>query len=239
MPDEAIIEDVEISEEGPQLIGPEDGEGHETEESDDGFRTTIFVDDGISTPENPGMIYTRAGHLFLIDAEDWPRISGFKWSVSSDGRNSRYVSTRIKGKKIYLHRVLLEAPHDQKVDHRNQHPLDNRKANLRLATHQQNMFNCGKRSTYKGKPTASTFKGVTWDKSCGRYRARIKKNGIYYYLGHFIDERSGAIAYDHAALEMFGEFAQTNFTYEAGGQPSLVEGHRSDLPNSLASQDVL
>jgi hypothetical protein len=44
-----------------------------------------------------------------------------------------------------------------------------------------------------------------------------------------------AIAYDHAALERFGEFAQTNFTYEEGGQPSLREGHRLDLPYSLAT----
>jgi hypothetical protein len=134
--------------------------------------------------------------------------------------------------------MLLEAPDGQRVDHRNGNPLDNRKANLRLATHQQNMFNCGKRSTYKGKPTASIFKGVTRDKSCGRYRARIKKNGIYHYLGHFYDQRKAALAYDHAALEMFGEFAQTNFTYEdceEGARQGLGEGHRPDLPYSLAS----
>lgn len=235
MSDELLVEDVEINLDESQIIGSEDGEVQKSEEPDDGC-STIIVDDGISTPENPGMmIRTCAGHLFLIDAEDRPGISRFKWSVSSDGGDKKYVSTRIKGKKIYLHRLLLEAPHDQKVDHRNGDPLDNRKANLRLATHQQNMFNCGKRSAYKGKPTASTFKGVTWDKSCGKYKAQIMKNGINHYLGHFMDERSAAIAYDHAALEMFGEFAQTNFTYEEGGQQSLVEGHRSDLAYSLAS----
>jgi len=235
MSDELLVEAVEINLDESQIIGTEDGEVHESEEPKDGC-STIIVDDGISTPENPGMmIRIRAGHLFLIDAEDWPGISGYKWSVSSDGDGRMYVSTRIGKKKIYLHRMLLDAPDDQNVDHRNGDPLDNRKANLRLATHQQNMFNCGKRSTYKGKPTASTFKGVTWDKSCGRYRARIKKNGIYHYLGHFDDPRKAALAYDHAALDMFGEFAWTNFTYEEGGRPSLREGHRSDLAYSLAS----
>jgi hypothetical protein len=148
-----------------------------------------------------------------------------------------YVSTRAKGKKIYLHRFLLEAPHDQKVDHRNDDPLDNRKANLRLATHQQNMFNCRKRAIYKGKLTTSAFKGVTWDRSRGRHMAQIMKNGINHYLGHFMEERSAAIAYDRAALEMFGEFAQTNFTYEdceEGVRPGLGEGHRPDLSHSLA-----
>jgi HNH endonuclease/AP2 domain len=235
MSDELLVEDVEINLDESQIIDSEDGEVHESEEPEDGC-TTIIVDDGISTPENPGMlICTPADLPFLIDAEDWPRISEFKWSVSSDGGKRMYVSTRIEGKKTYLHRMILKAPYSQTVDHRNGDPLDNRKANLRLATHQQNMFNCGKRSTYKGKPTASIFKGVTWDRSRGRHMAQIMNNGINHYLGRFMDERSAAIAYDYAALEMFGEFAQTNFTYEEGGQPSLGEGHRSELPYSLAS----
>ena len=96
MSDKVLVEDVEIALDESQIIGSEDGEVHESEEPDDGFRTTTFVDDGISTPENPGMmIRTRAGHPFLIDAEDWPGISGFKWSVSSDGGDRMYVSTRI------------------------------------------------------------------------------------------------------------------------------------------------
>lgn len=238
MPDEAIIEDVEINLDESQIIGSEDGEVHESEEPDDGCNT-IIVDDGISTPENPGMmIRTRARHLFLIDAEDLPKISEFKWSVSSDGDGRMYVSTRIEGKKIYLHRFLLEAPDGQRVDHRNGDPLDNRKANLRLATHQQNMFNCGKRSTYKGKPTTSSFKGVSWDKSRGSYKAQIMKDRVNHFLGRFTDERSAAIAYARAAQEMFGEFAYTNVIYqdcEEDARPSLGEDHRSDLAYSLAS----
>jgi hypothetical protein len=239
MTDEAIIEEVEISEQEPQLICPEDGEVQEREEPEDGFRTTIFVDDRISTPENPGMmICTRAGHSFLIDAEDWPWISGFKWSVSSDGGGRMYVSTRFGKKKIYLHRMLLKAPDGQRVDHRSGNPLDNRKANLRLATHQQNMFNRRKAQTYGRKPTTSSFKGVSWDNSCGRYKARIMKDRVNHYLGSFMDERSAAMAYARAEQEMFGEFAYTTLIYqdcEEDARPSLAEDHRSDLPYLLAS----
>jgi len=238
MSNELLVEDVEINLDESQIMGTEDGEVHESEEPDDGC-DTIIVDDGISTPENPGMmIRTRAGHPYLIDAEDWPRISGFKWSVSSDGGTRMYVSTRIEGKKIYLHRFLLEAPHDQRVDHRNGDPLDNRKANLRLATHQQNLFNRRKAQTYGRKPTASSFKGVTWDKSCGRYKAQIMKDRVNHNLGLFMDERSAAMAYARAAQEMFGEFAYTNLIYqdcEEDARPRLGEGHGWDLPYSLAS----
>jgi hypothetical protein len=238
MSDELLVEDVEINLDESQIIDSEDGEVHESEEPEDGC-TTIIVDDGISTPENPGtMIRTRARHLFLIDAEDLPKISGYKWSVSSDGGDRMYVSTRIEGKKIYLHRFLLEAPNGQRVDHRNGDPLDNRKANLRLATHQQNMFNRRKAKTYGRKPTTSSFKGVSWDNSCGRYKARIMKDRVNHYLGSFMDERSAHMAYYRTAQEMFGEFAYTNVIYqdcEEDARPSLGEDHRSDLAYSLAS----
>ena len=239
MSDELLVQDVEINLDESQIIGSEDGEVHESEEPDDGFRTTIIVDDGISTPENAGMmIRTRAGHLFPIDAEDLPKISGYKWSVSSDGGDRMYVSTRIEGKKIYLHRFLLEAPHGKRVDHRNGDTLDNRKANLRLATHQQNMFNRRKAKTYGRKPTTSSFKGVSWDNSCGRYKAQIMKDRVNHNLGRFRDQRSAAMAYARAAQEMFGEFAYTNLIFqdcEEDARPSLGEDHRSDVPYSLAS----
>jgi hypothetical protein len=149
-----------------------------------------------------------------------------------------YVSTRFGKKKTYLHRMLLDAPDGQRVDHRNGNPLDNRKANLRPATHQQNMFNRRKAQTYGKKPTTSSFKGVSWDNSCGRYKARIMKDRVNHYLGSFMDERSAHMAYARAAQEMFGEFAYTNLIYqdcEEDARPSLGEDHRSDLPYSLAS----
>jgi len=80
MSDEVLVEDVEINLDESQIIGTKDGEVHESEEPDDGFRTTIFVDDGNSTPENPVMrICTPSGCHFYIDYEDYPRISEFRW----------------------------------------------------------------------------------------------------------------------------------------------------------------
>jgi hypothetical protein len=184
------------------------------------------------------LICTPSGRPFYIDREDYPRISEFRWWVSSDGKGLMYVHTEIGGKKRYLHRLILRAPKSQWVDHMNGDPLDNRKVNLRLATHQQNMFNRRKPRTYGRKPTASSFKGVTWDRSRGKYKAQIMKNGVNHYLGHFMNERSAAIAYDQAAIEMFGEFAQTNFVSqncEKDPRPSLGEGSRVILPYPLAS----
>jgi hypothetical protein len=182
------------------------------EETEDGCPITVIFDDGVSILENLGMaISTPSGYVFYIDPEDYPRVSEFRWWVSSDGKGRMYVHTTIGSKKVYLHRFIRRAPDGQKVDHRNGDALDNRKSNLRLATHQQNMFNKKKHPTHRGKPTSSPYKGVTWDRSRTRFKAQIMKDGVNHNLGCFPDESSAALAYDLAAIEMFGEFAQTNF----------------------------
>ena len=121
-----------------------------------------------------------------------------------------------RSKKIYLHRYIMRARDGQKVDHRNNDPLDNRKVNLRFATHQQNMFNKKKHPAHRGKPTSSPYKGVTWDRSRKKYKAQIKKDGVNHNLGCYPDQRSAAKVYDLAAIEMFGDFAQTNFHWGQG-----------------------
>lgn len=46
-----------------------------------------------------------------------------------------------QGKKIYLHRFLMDSPEGLIVDHINHQTLDNRRENLRVVTHSENMKN--------------------------------------------------------------------------------------------------
>lgn len=46
----------------------------------------------------------------------------------------------------------------------------------------------------------------------GKYEARIRIDGVLKHLGLFVVERDGALAYDAAAREHFGEFARLNFS---------------------------
>jgi hypothetical protein len=106
----------------------------------------------------------------------------------------------------------MNAPADLLVDHRNCDSLDNRKANLRFASHTENGQNRRKR-----KNATSRFLGVWWDKSKGLWESRIVYNKKRIFLGYFDSEIEAAKAYDEAAKKYFGEFARLNFPYRSEG----------------------
>ena len=116
----------------------------------------------------------------------------------------------------YLHRVVLarelgrELEPGEQVDHIDRNTFDDRIENLRLATNAQNGANQGKQ---KGT-CSSKYKGVCWYKRTKKWRAYIKVNGKQIHLGCFTDEMDAASAYDEAAMEYFGDFANLNFPIE-------------------------
>lgn len=159
------------------------------------------------------IIHLTKGHRALIDADDYERISHYFWAYNELGYARAHVSV-IRGsaintfRSILLHRLILNAPDDIHVDHINGDKLDNRKANLRLATRTKNEWNKPKQKTAAGKPCTSKYKGVSLVN--GRWRAQIKRNGVLYELGAYANEEAAAIAYNKKAIELSGEFLWIN-----------------------------
>ena len=141
------------------------------------------------------------GAITIIDAADLLLLEGRRWSVS--GRYARSTSRP----PVFLHRLIIDAPDGWEVDHIDGEGLNNRRENLRLATRQENSCN---RSPIKDGHLTSDFKGVSWSASHRKWLARIKSNGQVYDLGYFVDEDKAALAYDAAAIRLFGAFAKTN-----------------------------
>jgi len=114
-------------------------------------------------------------------------------------------------KQRYLHRQIAEAKgleiDGSQVDHINLNKLDNRRENLRPATHSQNMANKPPR---KGK----TYKGTDLVSS-GRFRATGQIDGKKVHIGTFDTEAEAARAYDAWATITHGEFAYLNFEVAA------------------------
>lgn len=111
---------------------------------------------------------------------------------------------------LSMHRLVVGAEPGQQVDHVNRDGLDNRRANLRLATNGQNRANSRSASAsgYKGVYRVPN-KGVY--RTTDKWRAQIRAGGRIIHLGYFGDAETAARAYDAAAREYFGEFARGNF----------------------------
>jgi len=73
----------------------------------------------------------------IIDDEDYQELSQHKWYLRNDG----YVATVHNGKTLYIHRLVAKTPKGMHTDHLNHNKLDNRKENLRVCTHKENMQN--------------------------------------------------------------------------------------------------
>lgn len=152
-----------------------------------------------------------------VDPGDYERLRKYQW-VAKKGRNSFYARRRVAGGKgkegtlIYIHQEIIEVPRGMVVDHINHDGMDNRRANLRAATHSQNLRNRKKTSG----ATQSKYKGVCWKKGNRKWQARIGFENKEIYLGCFKNEIDAAKAYDRAAMKYHGEFASLNFP-ECGG----------------------
>lgn len=153
-----------------------------------------------------------SGHVGLVDMADRDLVDQYRWHVHQNRRNA-YIRGGLRGhspSRTYLHRLLLEAPPGVLVDHRNGNGLDNRRANLRLATDSQNSGNA------RPRPSAgSPYKGVSWDPARVKWAAYITLKGRKLHLGRFDDEWVAAEAYNAAAAAAWGEFARPNVRLEA------------------------
>lgn len=138
----------------------------------------------------------------LVDDDDFDYLSQFKWYFNNGYaiRNSRWK----EGKRhaIHMHRVINNTPDGMDTDHISMDRLDNRKSNLRSCSRSQNRMNVNVHTD-----NISGFKGVGWHKRDRKWQAQIMNNGENYYLGSFDTPEEAAMAYNHKAKELFGEFA--------------------------------
>ena len=151
------------------------------------------------------------GYYALVDESDFERLNRYKWQVNvRNGRPRQAGRTERKNQKsryLTMHRVIMNPPKHMIVDHINRNPLDNRRANLRLSTPQQNSWNRSCPRNSKG----SKYTGVSLDRDGQKWRVRIVIDGESRFLGYYDDEKAAAMAFDKAARKHRGHFAFQNF----------------------------
>jgi hypothetical protein len=144
------------------------------------------------------------GYEAIIDAADVPLVEGWNWYASVNG-NAVYGKTKkgSKGVTITMHRVIMGNPDGFEIDHIDGNGLNNRKSNLRLATHCEN-----NRNRKINKNNTSGFKGVTWDNKTAKWRAKIMLNYVTRSLGYFDTPAAAYAAYVAASEKLHGEFGR-------------------------------
>ena len=157
----------------------------------------------------PIEIQLTQGKVAIVDAEDFRWLSKFKWHAHKRGR-TWYARRAVSGKTEFMHRVIL-AHHGYdlttgEVDHINGDGLDNRKLNLQVISHAENI-----RKSRTQVNNKSGFRGVSWHKRDSVWCAFIEVDNIRQYIGSFKSKIAAALAYDDAARKYFGSFAALNF----------------------------
>lgn len=145
-----------------------------------------------------------------LDKEDYEKVKPYFWSSNNKG----YITARGENKEpIMMHRYLMGLNHgdDRVVDHINGLVFDNRKTNLRICSHSQNMRNCKPRKSKTG------IRGVTIDPKSNKWMAYITLNKKFKNLGYYDSLEDAIEARKKAEQEYFKEYgydeSQKNVTY--------------------------
>lgn len=161
-----------------------------------------------------GVGYTNNGNVFLFDIEDYDKIKNFYWYKDSNGyilgKPIGLEDSNLYKNGVFLHRYVLNVIDPKlRVDHINilrddgiDNTVDNRKNNLRICEHKENLRNRGRQ-----KNNTSGYKGVYWNKQCNKWNAQIHKDGKHYSLGNFSNIEDAVKARRDKELELFGDFS--------------------------------
>jgi hypothetical protein len=148
------------------------------------------------------------GEKTKVDKDVYIQYKGINFfKGGGDGKEKGYVQFYQDKKKLYLHRVVINAPKGKVVDHINHDRLDNRRKNLRICTVSQNGINVPK---WKMN-TSSKYKGLrhnTYNNGC--WDVTVRKDNKRMYYGNFKTEISAANAYNYYTKLFNKEFAVLN-----------------------------
>ena len=143
------------------------------------------------------------GQVALVDDEDYEELKQHKWCVTKDGntfyaQRSGYFRENCNKCRVIMHREIMGLSYKdgKQIDHINRDGLDNRRANLRIASQSINMHN-----RRMNNNNTSGHKGVWWLKRNKKWIAAIMANGKRIHLGLFNNIQDAADARKQGELK--------------------------------------
>lgn len=149
------------------------------------------------------IMYTSKGNPFLVDIDDFWKVKGICWHMST----GNYLKGLVNHKEVMLHDYIMDCPRDMIVDHIHgkESRNDNRKSNLRITTKQNN-----NRNSAVSKNNTSGTTGVHWAKREQKWIARICVDYKTKWLGAFKNKTDAIKARKEAENKYFGEYSYDN-----------------------------
>lgn len=158
------------------------------------------------------------GKVVLIDDQDRELLLPYKWYAAMF-RKTWYAFASEAGesrpRNLYMHRLIMGMPEGLEVGHVDGDGLNNRRDNLRLATHMQNLTN-----QRVNAANTSGYRGVTWNKRRMQWMAQTKHFGKHIHFGYHDNLVDAAVAYDKGMRAIHGPHCHSNFPEEV----SVAEG---------------
>lgn len=158
---------------------------------------------------NASFIPLTQDQVAIVDKEDYNDLIEHKWYANYDNKLNGYYPRRnlwVKKNKrtsLSLHQAIMGSPKNKKleIDHINRNTLDNRKSNLRWASHRQNCQNKKKNTNWP--------LGVSWAKDNrktfdGSFNLQILINGKK-FSKYYVDPITPGIVYDTICEELEAE----------------------------------
>lgn len=156
------------------------------------------------------LIPLTRGYFAQVDDADYEWLNQWKWYAQVTNNNI-YAKRDKKINKhrihIAMHNLIMNPPDRMVVDHIDHNGLNCQRINMRICTHRQNTMNSSATGASKYLGVGICSKGV----NKGHITAQIHVSTKKIFLGNFKSEEAAAIAYDKAAIQYFGEFANLNF----------------------------
>lgn len=158
-------------------------------------------------------IKTTCGKAIEFDDFDYDVLR--QQAVFFDNRRQVVMALWIssKGKRTIapVAKLLLGAEGNAVIHYKDKNPLNLRRSNIELISHQKAHFKQKKQKTANGEIPTSIYKGVSWNKFAKKWSAYIKEDEGKKHLGYFFREEDAARAYNDAAIETFGkEYSELN-----------------------------
>lgn len=142
------------------------------------------------------------GKIAIVDDDMFDYLNQWKWFCYNGYAARNLPRNKHRLRKLFMHHLIISPPDGMEIDHKNRNRSDNRRDNLRVCSHSQNIMN---RDILPNNTSGK--KGVSWDKVNNKWRAVIKYNYKYIHIGRYNNIEDASDAFHKKAKELFGEFA--------------------------------